>query len=421
MVAKSFNGVDAPVGGQVITFANGRATTPDKPIIPYFDGDGIGPEISLATRRVIDAAVKNAYGDKRQVMWYKIYGGEEATAKFGQLLPQDSLDAILHYGVGIKGPLSTPTGGTQRSLTVQMRKALDLNRCVRPVRYFPGVPSEVKHPEKMNIVIFRENIEDVYAGIEFKFDSPEAAQLRELLRKLGATLRDDTGIGIKIMSRYNSERIVRAAIQHAIDNGLKTVTIAHKGNIQKYTEGAFVEWGYALAASEFADKIVTEADLKSKYNWKMPEGKILLNDRIADAMFAELLLRPERYSVIVTMNLNGDYFSDDAAAAVGGLGIAPGAHIGDTCAMFEATHGTAADIAGQNKANPCSLLLSAVMMLEFFGWSEAAADVIKTIETTIGKATVTGDLARLLPGSTELTTSAFADALIANLPVKVQV
>ncbi len=418
METRSFNGVAPPAGGQTITFTNGQPVTPDKPIVPYINGDGIGPEISIATRRVIDAAVKNAYGDKRQVMWYEIFASEAATAKFGTPLPADTLDAIRAYGVAIKGPLTTPTGEGHRSYNVQLRQTLDLYRCVRPIRYYTGVPSVVKKPENVNIVIFRENTEDVYAGIEYAYDSPEAAKLRGVLRELGAQMRDDTGIGIKIMSRFGSERLIRAAIQHAIDKGLKVVTLVHKGNIQKFTEGAFQKWGYELAAKEFADKIVTEADLWAKHNGKMPEGKILLNDRIADAMFFELLARPQQYSVLATMNLNGDYFSDAVAAQVGGLGIAPGANIGDSSAIFEATHGTAARLAGLNVANPCSLLLSAVMMLEFFGWTEAAKAVVKTVETTIGKATVTADLADLMPGSTSLSTSAFADALIANLPTE---
>lgn len=415
MTAKSFNGIDVPADGELVKVVNGRATTPNKPVVAYINGDGIGPEISVATRKVIDAAVTRAYGDTRQIKWYEIVAGEEGTRRFGELLPADTLAAIRHFGVAIKGPLSTPTGGDQRSVNVSLRQKLDLNRCIRPFRYFKGVPSDVKRPENVNIVLYRENVEDVYAGIEFKSGSAGAKRLREVLAELGVTIREDTGVGIKIMSRYNTERIVRAAIQHAVDHGLKTVTIVHKGNIQKATEGAFVEWAYELAASEFGDKTITEKDLKTKHNWVIPEGRIVINDRIADAMLAEVVSRPERYAVVVAMNLNGDYLSDLMAACVGGLGIAPGANIGDDCAIFEATHGTAADIAGQNAANPCSLLLSAVQMLEFFGWTEAAKAVVQTIETTIANNTVTGDLARLMPGSTKLTTSAFADALIANL------
>lgn len=415
MEPRSFNGIAPPVGGEIIKFANGQATTPNKPIVPYIAGDGIGPEIMLATRRVIDAAVKAAYGDTRTVMWYEILASEAAQARVGNSFPDDTLDAIRTYGVAIKGPLSTPTGGGHRSYNVRLRQILGLYKCVRPVRYFDGVPSVVLNPQKVKAIIYRENMEDVYAGIEYPWDSPEADTLRGVLRGMGAELRDDTGIGIKIMSRFGAERLIRAAIQHAVDNNLKVVTLVHKGNIQKHTEGMFQKWGYELAAREFGDKIVTEADLWSKHGGKMPEGKILVNDRIADAMFAEMLLRPEQFSVIATMNLNGDYFSDAVAAQVGGLGIAPGANLGDNCAIFEATHGTAARLAGLNVANPCSLLLSAVMMLEFFGWTEAAQKVTRTVETTIKAGTVTGDLADLMPGSTKLSTSAFADALIANL------
>lgn len=416
---KSFNGIDAPAGGEVIKVANGRATVPNKPVVAYINGDGIGKEISEATRRVLDAVIKHVHGDDRQIHWYEIVAGEEGTARFGDLLPADTLEAIRYYGVAMKGPLSTPTGGDQRSVNVAMRQKLDLNRCIRPFRYIPGVPSDLKHPEKVKIILFRENGEDVYAGIEFKVGTPGAIKLRAALAELGVTVREDTGIGIKIMSQYNTERIMRAAMEHAIEHGLKTVTIVHKGNIQKATEGAFVEWSYALAATEFGDKTITEKEVKDKHNGVAPDGKIVINDRIADAMFAELVTRPERYSVLVAMNLNGDYLSDLAAALVGGLGMAPGANIGDTCAIFEATHGTAADIAGKNIANPCSLLLSSVQMLEFFGWEEAAKAITTAIESTIAANKLTGDLARLVPGSTALGTREFADALIASLPAKV--
>lgn len=418
MTAKSFNGITVPADGEVVKVANGKATTPNKPVVAYINGDGIGPEISVATRRVIDAAVSRSYGDTRQIKWYEIIAGEEGTRRFNDLLPADTLAAIRHFGVAIKGPLSTPTGGDQRSINVGLRQKLDLNRCIRPFRHFTGVPTDVKRPEKVNIVLFRENVEDVYAGIEFKMGSEGATKLRACLAELGVTIREDTGIGIKIMSKYNTERIIRAAIQYALDNKLPSVTIVHKGNIQKATEGAFCEWGYELAAAEFGDKTISEKALKAA-NWVMPEGKVLvIKDCIADAMLAEVVSRPERHPVVVTMNLNGDYLSDLIAACVGGLGIAPGANIGDDYAIFEATHGTAADIAGQNLANPCSLLLSAVQMLEFFGWTEASKAVIAAIEATIGSNTLTGDLARLVPGSTKVTTSAFADALIANLPAK---
>lgn len=412
----SFNGIAVPAGEQ-IQFENGRPLTPARPIIPYIDGDGIGPEVSLATRRIVDAAVKGIYGNKRQIVWYEILASGVPNKRHAEPLPADTIAAIRHFKVAIKGPMTTPTGGGLRSLNVSMRQQLDLFQCVRPVRYFNGVPSVVVRPQDLNITIFRENTEDVYAGIEYEFDSSEAEQLRALIAKFGRSIPEDAGIGIKFISREGTRRLVRQALQHAVDNGLKVVTIVHKGNIQKFTEGAFQRWGYELAAEEFGDKIVTEADLWSKHDGKMPAGKILVNDRICDAMFFELLVFPDRYSVIATPNLNGDYLSDAAAAQVGGLGIAPGANIGTDCAIFEATHGTAQRLAGKNSCNPGSLLLSAAMMLDFIGWGEAAKAITAAFEATIAQKTVTFDLAEKMPESTTLTTSAFADAIISNLPV----
>ncbi|MBN8662381.1 MAG: isocitrate dehydrogenase (NADP(+)) [Candidatus Obscuribacter phosphatis] len=411
----TFNGIASP-NGQVITFKDGKPQTPDQPVIPFIEGDGIGAEIWSVCRSVLDNAVASAYGGKRKIAWLEVFAGEKARQKFGDSLPQDTLRALRHFGVGIKGPLNTPTGGGFRSLNVAMRQTFDLYQCVRPVRYFNGVPSVVKRPQDLDVVIFRENTEDVYAGIEYKIDSPEAKRILKLLEELGNKMDEDTGVGIKIMSRSGSRRLVRSAIEYAIKTGRKTVTMVHKGNIQKFTEGAFRDWGYELGREEFADKIVTEADLWSKHNGVLPEGKILLNDRIADAMFFEVLTKPDKFSVIATMNLNGDYLSDACAAQVGGLGIAPGANIGDNSAIFEATHGTAPDIAGKNLANPCSLILSGVMMLEYLGWQEAAKLVVETVEKTIAARTVTGDLARFMADATALSTSDFGAALIANMP-----
>jgi len=419
--AKTYNGIAVPAG-EKITFQNGKPVTPDHPIIPFIEGDGIGTDIWPASRKIIDAAVRGAYGDTRAIAWLEVLAGDKAKAASGVPLPQDTLDAITEYGVAIKGPLGTPTGGGMRSLNVTMRQKFDLYRCVRPVRYFSCVPSVVVHPEKLDVVIFRENTEDVYAGIEYKADSAEAVQIVDLLGKFGVdTIEATTGIGIKIISRRKSRRLVKAAIEYALESGRKTVTLVHKGNIQKFTEGAFRDWGYELAREEFADKIVTEDELWSKHNGKLPDGKILLNDRIADAMFFEVLTKPSEFSVIATCNLNGDYLSDACAAQVGGLGIAPGANIGTDCAIFEATHGTWPKGAGKNLANPSSLLLSGVMMLEFMGWKEAAQRIVTGLEKTIASKNVTVDLHTLMEGATLLSTSAFADSVIANMPAPVKV
>ena len=411
-----FNGISVP-NGEKITFKNGSPVTPNRPIIPFIEGDGIGTDIWPAARKILEAAVRGAYGDTRSIAWLEVYAGDKARAHSGDALPKDTLDAITEFGVAIKGPLGTPTGGGARSLNVTMRQKFDLYQCVRPVRYFKGVPSVVVAPEKLNVVIFRENTEDVYAGIEYKAETEHARELIDILGKWGAgTIRDDTGIGIKIISRFGSKRLARRAIQYAIDHGRKVVTLVHKGNIQKFTEGAFCAWGYEVGKEEFRDFIVTEEELWSTHGGKLPEGKILLNDRIADAMFFEVLTKPSEFSVIATTNLNGDYLSDACAAQVGGLGIAPGANIGDNCALFEATHGTAPRMAGKNQANPSSLLLSGVLMLEYLGWKEAADRVVSALEKTIANKTVTIDLQMLMEGSTLCSTSEFADAVIANMP-----
>jgi|AGTN01.3.fsa_nt_gi Isocitrate dehydrogenases len=413
----SFNGVPIPSEGEKVIFAGGKpVTVPNRPIIPFIEGDGIGPEISTAVRRMLDAAVKSLHGSKRGIVWYEIFAGEKAQAKLGNNLPQDTIDAIRHFGVAIKGPLGTPTGGGFRSLNVHTRKVLDLYQCVRPVRYFPGVASPLKKPENVKVDIFRENTEDVYAGIEYNFGTDEAQKIIDLVNSWGETLdRDDTAIAIKPMSKRKSKRIVRAAIKHALEKGLPSVTIVHKGNIQKYTEGNFRAWGYEVAA-EFGDVICYEDEFKAN-KWVLPAGKsLLVNDRIADNMFCQMVMRPQDYSVLALPNLLGDLMSDLAAALIGGLGIAPGSNYSDTVGLHEATHGTAPDIAGQNKANPGSLLLSAAQMMRHIGWN-AVADLIEaTFARCIANKTVTGDLGRDMEGATNLGTIEFADAFIALLP-----
>jgi isocitrate dehydrogenase len=406
-----------PTTGSKITVAEGRLVVPDQPIIPFIEGDGTGPDIWKASQRVFDAAVEKAFGGKKKVVWFEVYAGEKSLEVYGEnvWLPDDTLTAIKEYIVAIKGPLTTPVGGGIRSLNVTLRQVLDLYACVRPVRWFEGVPAPVKDPGKLNVVIFRENTEDVYSGIEWKSGSAEAARLIEFVKSMGKTIRHDSGIGIKPISKYGSERIVRKAIQYAIDRGLTMVTIVHKGNIMKFTEGAFREWGYELAAREFADKVVSEKDLWDKFEGKLPAGKILLNDRIADAMFQQLLLRPDEYQVIVTPNLNGDYLSDACAAQVGGLGLAPGGNISDAYAVFEATHGTAPKYANKDVINPGSVILSGVMMFEYLGWDEVGKLIIKGIEGAIGKKRVTYDLERQMAGATKLKTSEFAEEIIANM------
>lgn len=411
----TFNGVPTPEDGKRITVENGRLKVPDNPVIPYIEGDGIGRDIWKASQRVFDAAVEKAYGGRRRVVWYEVFAGEKAFTKFNEWLPKGTLDAIQHFVVAIKGPLTTPVGGGIRSLNVSLRQVLDLYACVRPVRYFNGVPAPVKHPEKLDVIIFRENTEDVYSGIEFQEGTDRARKLIEFLSDFGYQIRADSGIGIKPISITATQNLVRRAIQYAIDHKKKLVTLVHKGNIMKYTEGAFRDWGYQLAKSEFRSQIVTEDELWKDHNGQLPEGKILINDRIADAMFQQLLLRPDEYQVIATPNLNGDYLSDACAAQVGGLGLAPGANIGDAAAVFEATHGTAPKYADKDVINPGSVMLSGVMMFEHMGWQEAADLIVNGIVKTIDQKRVTYDLERQMEGATKVKTSEFATAIIENM------
>ncbi|HDM76639.1 MAG TPA: isocitrate dehydrogenase (NADP(+)) [Deltaproteobacteria bacterium] len=389
---------------------------PDFPIIAFIEGDGIGVDIWPATRLVVDNAVAKVYGDKRKISWQEVLAGEKTYEKTGEWLPKQSLDTIRKCVVAIKGPLTTPVGGGIRSLNVSIRQTLDLYACVRPVRYFRGVPSPVKYPEKVNMIVFRENTEDVYAGIEWREGTKEAKKMIEFLKdEMGYSLPADSGIGIKPISKGKTFRLVRKAIQYAIKNAKKSVTLVHKGNIMKYTEGAFREWGYELAREEFGDKVITEDDLYEKYQGKLPGDMVVIKDRIADAMFQQVLLRPDEYQVIATPNLNGDYLSDALAAQVGGLGMAPGANIGDECAVFEATHGTAPKYAGKNKVNPGSLILSGAMMLEYMGWIEAASIIEKALEQTISEKIVTYDLARQISDAREVGTREFAEAVVERL------
>ncbi|MGQ9916688.1 MAG: isocitrate dehydrogenase (NADP(+)) [Bryobacteraceae bacterium] len=409
---ESYNGVPVPAEGQPIDFQNGRFVVPDNPILPFIEGDGTGPDIWRASRAVFDAAVEKAYGGRRKIVWYEVFAGEKAFQRFNTWLPDDTLKAIQKFRVAIKGPLTTPVGGGIRSLNVTLRQLLDLYVCMRPVKYYPGVPSPMKRPELLDIVIFRENTEDVYAGIEWKQGTPEAAKVIEFLtREMGSKIRPDSGIGVKPISVTGSKRLVRRAIQYALENGRKSVTLVHKGNIMKFTEGAFRDWGYEVAKEEFAGRVVTETEAGAQ----APEGKIIIKDRIADSMFQQLLLRPDEYDVVATPNLNGDYLSDAAAAQVGGLGMAPGANIGDEHGIFEATHGTAPKYAGQDVVNPSSVILSGVMMLEFIGWKEAAQLIEKGITAAIQQKRVTYDLHRQMEGATKLKTSEFGQAIIENM------
>jgi isocitrate dehydrogenase len=409
----TFSLLTPPTEGTPIARKDGRLVVPDLPIIPFIEGDGTGPDIWRASVRVFDAAVQTAYGGRRRLAWFEVPAGEKASKEFGEWLPNDTLEAVRAYKVAIKGPLTTPVGGGIRSLNVTLRQVLDLYACVRPVRYFAGTPAPVTHPERMNVVIFRENTEDVYAGIEWAKGTPEALKLIEFLeRELGKRVRPDSGIGIKPISETGTRRLVRMAIRYAIDNGRKTVTLVHKGNIMKFTEGAFRDWGYELATSEFRDHVVTESEVADGAS---REGKILINDRIADSVFQQVLTRTAEYDVFATPNLNGDYLSDACAAQVGGLGMAPGANIGDDIGFFEATHGTAPKYAGKDMINPGSVILSGVMMLRYLGWTEAADLIERALERTIQEKKVTYDLARQMQGATELKTSQFADAIIANM------
>jgi isocitrate dehydrogenase len=415
---KKFKKIVVPENGEKITVKDGKLQIPDNPIIAFIEGDGTGPDIWNASKRVLDAAVEKAYSGKKKIAWMEIYAGEKAVKVYGKntWLPDETVEAVREYIIAIKGPLTTPIGGGIRSLNVALRQLLDLYACVRPVKYFRGVPSPMKRPQDLDIIIFRENTEDVYAGIEFKSGTKEAESIRKSIQKLsGKNIRINSGIGIKPISEIGTKRLVKKAIQYAIDNKRESVTIVHKGNIMKFTEGAFKEWGYQIAISEFRDKIITEDELWSNYDGKMPSGKILIKDRIADSIFQQLLLRPSEYSVLATPNLNGDYLSDAAAAQVGGLGIAPGANMSNDVAIFEATHGTAPKYAGLDKVNPGSVILSGVMMLEYLGWKKAAKLVESSIKKTIKSKVVTYDFARLMKGAKEVKTSEFATVLIENM------
>jgi isocitrate dehydrogenase len=463
----TYNGLELPQDGQPIEYANGQFDVPDHPIIPYIEGDGTGRDIWKASERVFDAAVEKAYDGKRAIRWFEIFAGEKAFRQFGAWLPDDSVAAARDLRVSIKGPLTTPVGGGIRSLNVALRQLLDLYACVRPVKYYQGVPSPVKHPERVDIVIYRENTEDVYAGIEFKEGSADAARLisflnDDLLATTKKRVREDSGVGIKPISIFGSKRLVRYAIRAALEQGRKTVTLVHKGNIQKFTEGAFREWGYEVAVEEFRAETVTEREswilgnndacpgLTVEQNAALIEpglemgspsyrdavyleiegvlrtigpshgdgvwkSKLLINDRIADSIFQQIIIRPEDYSVLATTNLNGDYISDAAAAQVGGLGIAPGANIGDGYAVFEATHGTAPKYADKDMINPGSVILSGVMLLDFIGWKEAARLIEASLEKTILQKFVTYDFERQTVGATKVGTSEFASRIIGNM------
>ena len=404
-----------PTNGERISYDNGVLNVPSNPIIPFVEGDGTGADIWRASVRVFDAAIEKAYGGERRVSWMEVFAGEKAFTQFKDWLPQETVDAMQEFRVSIKGPLTTPVGGGIRSLNVTLRQVLDLYACIRPVRYFEGVGSPMKEPEKLNIVVFRENTEDVYAGIEWRAGSPEAEAVRGFIeRELGKSIRPGSAIGIKPMSEFGSKRLIEMAIRYALKHCLPSVTLMHKGNIVKFTEGAFRDWGYELARDRFGESVVAEADL-AKGGTGARADAVLIKDRIADSMFQQLLLRPDEYSVIATPNLNGDYVSDAAAAQVGGLGIAPGGNVGDGVAVFEATHGTAPKYANQDKINPGSVVLSGVMMFKYLGWTEAAALVVRGLENAIKSKRVTYDLARQMPGATEVSTTAFGDQIIKGM------
>ena len=398
-----------------IRWENGRWVVPDRPIIPFIEGDGTGPDIWRAARRVFDACVARAPGGggKRQIDWLEILAGEKAFKQTGNWLPDATLDAIRTHRVAIKGPLTTPVGGGIRSLNVALRQLLDLYACIRPVRYFEGVPSPMREPQKLDVVIFRENIEDVYSGVEYKAGSAEAdALIAFLAERFKANIRPGSALGIKPMSRFGSQRLVVKAIEYALRAGRKSVTLVHKGNIMKFTEGGFREWGYEVARERFGERTVPESEAG---DGKRDTGKVVIKDRITDAMFAQLVLRPDEYSVIAAPNLNGDLLSDAAAAQVGGLGLAPGGNVGDGFAVFEATHGTAPKYAGQDKVNPGSVILSGAMMFEELGWTDVATAILRGLEGAIRSRRVTYDLARLMPSATEVSTSAFAECIIEHV------
>jgi len=413
----SYQHIQIPSSGDKITVKDNKLVVTDNPILGFIEGDGIGGDITRASLRVWNAAVEKAYGGKRKVHWAELFLGEKAAGIYdGNYFPAETLDAVKELIVSVKGPLTTPVGGGFRSLNVSLRQELDLYACVRPVEYFEGVPSPMKRPQDVNAIIFRENTEDVYAGIEYESGTPENEKLAKFLREeMGAHFFEGAGIGIKPVSAFGSKRLVRKAIQYAIDHNKDSVTLVHKGNIQKFTEGAFRKWGYEVAAEEFADQTITEAELWDKYNGKQPEGKVVIKDRIADIMFQLMQLRPAEFSVLATTNLNGDYLSDALAAEVGGMGIAPGANMADFIAVFEATHGTAPKYTNLDKVNPSSLMFSGSMMFDYIGWTEVSALIHKAFGDTIKQKIVTYDFARLMDGAREVSTSAFADAIIGNM------
>lgn len=400
---------------QKISFKGGKIIVPPKVAIPFIEGDGTGPDIWKATKRVLEASVKIAYKGEKEISWVEVLAGQKAFDQTNNWLPEETLNKIREYKVAIKGPLTTPTGGGIRSLNVTLRQIFDLYACIRPVKYFEGISTPVKSPEKVDLVIFRENTEDVYSGIEFQWSSKEASKVQEFLASLGHKIRSNSGIGIKPISEFASKRLVRKAIDFAIKNKKPSVTLVHKGNIMKYTEGAFCKWGYEVALNEFRDNVITEEEITKSKNKDFKDEKVLIKDRIADNMFQQLLTRPDEYSIIATTNLNGDYLSDACAAQVGGLGIAPGANIGDEIAIFEATHGTAPKYANQDKVNPGSMILSGVMMLDYMGWLEASALILNAFSKTIKQKKVTYDLARQMTESVLLKTSEFASAIIQNM------
>ena len=406
--------IKMPESGDKVRVENGKLVVSDQPILGFIEGDGIGVDITPACMKVWDAAVEKAYGGKRKVHWAELYLGEKAGGIYGgDYFPGETLEAVQDLVVSIKGPLTTPVGEGFRSLNVSLRQTLDLYACVRPVKYYQGVPSPLKKPEEVDAVIFRENTEDVYAGLEYESGSDENRKLAKFLREeMGAEFFEDAGLGIKPISPFGSKRLVRKAIQYAIDNKRRSVTLVHKGNIMKFTEGAFRKWGYEVAAQEFGDVTITEDELWEKYDGQQPEDKIVIKDRIADIMFQLMLLRPAEFEVLATMNLNGDYLSDSLAAEVGGMGIAPGANMADNIAVFEATHGTAPKYAGKDMVNPSSLMFSGCMMFDYIGWPEVTRLIESAFEQVVGEKVVTYDFARQIEGATKVSTSGFADALV---------
>jgi isocitrate dehydrogenase len=403
-------------GGIITKNSDGSLDVPDSPIVPFIEGDGIGPDIWQAAQLVMDRAVDKAYAGERKINWLEVMAGEKSFQQTGTWLPDETLNTIEKHVVAIKGPMTTPIGKGIRSLNVAIRQKLDLYACVRPVKYIDTVPSPMKHPEKIDMVVFRENTEDLYAGIEFQAGSPEAEKVRGFLNdQMGTELTEDTGLGIKPISARKTKRLVASAIAHAIENGYNSVTLMHKGNIMKFTEGAFAKWGYEVAREKFRNETITEKELYDDYRGKFPEGKVLIKDRIADMLFQQVLLRPDEFGVIATPNLNGDYISDALAAQVGGLGMAPGANIGDRCAVFEATHGTAPKYAGLDKVNPSSVILSGAMMLDYMGWREAADAIRQAMQAAIKARIVTYDLARQIEGATEVKCSEFARGIVDHL------